>query len=63
MHAFRHQYAIGLLLNGATLTEVQDLLGHSSPTTTQRYTVATRQELGHAAAANPALKAIHDASH
>jgi site-specific recombinase XerD len=34
-HDFRHQKASSLLNNGAKLSEVQDILGHSSPATTK----------------------------
>lgn len=34
-HDFRHQKASALLNNGAKLSEVQDILGHSSPATTK----------------------------
>jgi len=36
-HALRHAYAIELEREGATLSTIRDLLGHSSATTTDRY--------------------------
>jgi integrase len=49
IHDLRHQYASFLVNSGRTLYEVQQILGHSDPSVTQRYAHLSKRSLQEAA--------------
>lgn len=52
-HRLRHTYAVGLLLNGVSVPELSELLGHQNIETTGLYLKVTAAHLGDAAQAAP----------
>ncbi|WP_420753973.1 tyrosine-type recombinase/integrase [Rhodococcus sp. O3] len=59
-HALRHTFATSLADSGATMVELQQLLGHRSLQTVQIYTSATNDAVRHAARHNPVYELLRD---
>ncbi|NNF10712.1 MAG: tyrosine-type recombinase/integrase [Acidimicrobiia bacterium] len=62
VHALRHTFAMDLLDNGASIVEVQTLLGHESIATTRRYLTARPHQLRDAVAATSSATALRHKS-
>ncbi|TJY44409.1 tyrosine recombinase XerD [Cohnella pontilimi] len=52
-HSLRHSFAVHLLDNGADVRAVQEMLGHASPQTTQKYEPSVRSK----------VKEVYDRTH